>query len=113
MEEGALRREEMKQMDRESIVKKETNDITGAHLKMRRWAKNKRKTKGTGEQHSGGRGASGGSKIDFHSSFSSPPLFSLERLPKVFGLMAPFLLLIHQIQEGIPKHNASLGSCLN
>lgn len=83
------------------------------HLKIRRWRKNKTKTEGTGEQHTGGWGAWGGSKIDFHSSFSSTPLFSLERLPKVFGLMALFLLLIHQIQEGIPKHNASLGSRLN
>lgn len=55
----------------------------------------------------------GGSKIDFHSFSSFSFLFSLERLPKVFGLMALFLLLIHQIQKGTPKHNASLGSCLN
>lgn len=30
------------------------NDSTGTHFKIRRWGKNKTKTKGTGEQHRGG-----------------------------------------------------------
>lgn len=99
--------------ERDDGEKKKQLTMAKEIMKRGIWGRNKTKQKDQeSSKEEDGQCREAARLISTHP-FSTSPHFSLEQLPKVFGLMAPFLLLVHQIQEDIPKHNASLGSRLN